>query len=86
MYPYFANGLCENGRSHPRFERLMRRLASKNGWFVPVGNPAGSPGGFARRSRDSRWGTNCHGTPVVSGKLAQGFFQFARPYQVNAQE
>ena len=35
MYTHFAVGFC-NGKLHPRFEELMRRLAQKNGWFVPV--------------------------------------------------
>ncbi len=35
MYTHFACGFS-NGKLHPRFETLMRRLASKNGWFVPV--------------------------------------------------
>ncbi len=35
MYTHFAEGFC-NGALHPRFEELMRRLAKKNGWFVPV--------------------------------------------------
>ena len=35
MYTHFAEGFC-NGKLHPRFEELMRRLAQKNGWFVPV--------------------------------------------------
>ncbi len=36
MYTHFANGFTERGRLEPGFERLMRRLAGKNGWFVPV--------------------------------------------------
>jgi len=36
MYTHFGLGFCEGGRVQPRFERLMRRLAGKNGWFVPV--------------------------------------------------
>ena len=36
MYTHFGKGFCENGRLAPEFERLMRRLAGKNGWFVPV--------------------------------------------------
>ena len=27
---------AERGKLDPQFERLMRRLAGKNGWFVPV--------------------------------------------------
>lgn len=37
MYTHFGLGFCENGRLHSRFRRLMKRLAGKKGWFVPVG-------------------------------------------------
>jgi len=37
MYSHFAAGFCDNGKLHPYFEQLMRRLAKKQGWFVPVG-------------------------------------------------
>ena len=36
MYTHFAAGFCRNGELYPAFERLMQRLAKKNGWFVPV--------------------------------------------------
>lgn len=36
MYTHFANGFCQEGRLQPRFVALMKRLAQKNGWFVPV--------------------------------------------------
>lgn len=36
MYAHFAFDFCEDGRVDPRFAALMRRLAKKNGWFVPV--------------------------------------------------
>jgi hypothetical protein len=36
VYTHFACGFVEQGVLHPEFERLMKRLASKNGWFVPV--------------------------------------------------
>ncbi|WP_447979336.1 hypothetical protein [Candidatus Nitrospira bockiana] len=36
MYTHFANGFCRNGTLHPQFARLMKRLSSLNGWFVPV--------------------------------------------------
>jgi hypothetical protein len=36
MYTHFAKGFCEHGKLHPGFERLMRRLAALDGWFVPV--------------------------------------------------
>ena len=35
MYTHFAVGFC-NGKLHPRFEELMRRLSQRKGWFVPV--------------------------------------------------
>ncbi len=35
MYTHFANGFA-NGGLHPRFAELMRRLAKRKGWFVPV--------------------------------------------------
>ncbi len=37
MYTHFGSGFCRDGRLDPDFERLVRRLAGKNGWFVPVG-------------------------------------------------
>jgi hypothetical protein len=36
MYTHFASGFTVGNKLHPTFERLMRRMASKNGWFVPV--------------------------------------------------
>ena len=36
MYTHFASGFWRDGRLNPRFTELMARLASKNGWFVPV--------------------------------------------------
>jgi hypothetical protein len=36
MYTHFARGFEVDGRLEPGFERLMRRLAARNGWFVPV--------------------------------------------------
>ena len=36
MYTHFAKGFCEDGVLYTEFERLMRRLAKKNGWCVPV--------------------------------------------------
>jgi len=36
MYTHFSAGFYSDGRLHPRFESLMKRLARKNGWFVPV--------------------------------------------------
>jgi hypothetical protein len=37
MYTHLASGFLVNGELHPTFERLVRRLSAKNGWFVPVG-------------------------------------------------
>ena len=36
MYTHFGAGFVVDGRIDARFERLMRRLSAKNGWFVPV--------------------------------------------------
>jgi hypothetical protein len=36
MYTHFGAGFVRDGRIDSRFERLMRRLSAKNGWFVPV--------------------------------------------------
>lgn len=36
MYTHFGLGFTQEGSLDRRFERLMRRLARKNGWFVPV--------------------------------------------------
>jgi len=36
MYAHFGLGFCRNGAVEPRFARRLRRLARKNGWFVPV--------------------------------------------------
>jgi hypothetical protein len=36
MYTHFASGFAPGGRLDPRFVRVMRRVSSLNGWFVPV--------------------------------------------------
>jgi hypothetical protein len=36
MYTHFANGFVKDGIVHMRTEELLRRLAARNGWFVPV--------------------------------------------------
>lgn len=36
MYTHFGLRFCDNGTLNPEFVRLMKRLAAKNGWFVPV--------------------------------------------------
>ena len=36
MYTHFGKGFYSDGCLNPAFERVMRRLANKNGWFVPV--------------------------------------------------
>ena len=36
MYTHFGRGFYDGRRLDPRFCALMERLASKNGWFVPV--------------------------------------------------
>jgi len=64
MYTHFGHGFIDNGELHPRFKRLMERLASKNGWFVPVSTlldhlrrpPADrSITDSQRRALESRW-------------------------------
>jgi hypothetical protein len=37
VYTHFAKGFSEGATLQPDFERLLRRLAGKKGWFVPVG-------------------------------------------------
>jgi hypothetical protein len=36
MYTHFAKGFWDGKRLDGTFTRLMKRLAAKNGWFVPV--------------------------------------------------
>lgn len=36
MYTHLACGFARAGRVDPRTEQLFRRLATRNGWFVPV--------------------------------------------------
>jgi hypothetical protein len=36
MYVHFACGFATNGTVDRRVERLLRRLAARDGWFVPV--------------------------------------------------
>lgn len=36
MYTHFAKGFVEDGRVHPRFAELLKRLADRPGWFVPA--------------------------------------------------
>jgi hypothetical protein len=36
VYTHLSRRFVENGELNPRFEYLARRLAKKNGWFVPV--------------------------------------------------
>ena len=36
VYTHLGSGFERNGKVDARFAQLMRRLASKNGWFVPV--------------------------------------------------
>ncbi len=36
MYTHFASGFSRDGTLDPRFRSLMKRMAAKNGWFVPV--------------------------------------------------
>jgi hypothetical protein len=64
VYTHFAQGFTDQGVLHPEFERLLRRLARKDGWFVPVGTllDALAPGGVAPpipprelRRMEGRW-------------------------------
>ncbi len=36
IYTHFSKGFCDGGVLNRRFEYLVRRLAAKGGWFVPV--------------------------------------------------
>ncbi len=36
VYTHFASGFASNGRVHDDVEAILRRLAEKDGWFVPV--------------------------------------------------
>jgi hypothetical protein len=36
VYAHLACGFARDGIVHPRVDSLLRRLARKNGWFVPV--------------------------------------------------
>ena len=36
MYTHFGHGYVSDGKLTAKFRRTMERLASKNGWFVPV--------------------------------------------------
>ena len=41
MYTHFGHGFADSGTLNAEFVRLMRRLAAKGGWFVPVGTLLG---------------------------------------------
>jgi hypothetical protein len=36
MYTHFASGFVREGKIKPRAEYLLRRMAQRPGWFVPV--------------------------------------------------
>jgi hypothetical protein len=64
VYTHFAEGFVKGGCLNPRFEYLMRRLANKNGWFVPVstlmdylraGNPRPELDDERRATLERRW-------------------------------
>ncbi|MFQ5852307.1 MAG: hypothetical protein ACE5JU_17215, partial [Candidatus Binatia bacterium] len=64
VYTHFGKGFCLGRHLHPEFERLMRRLAKMNGWFVPVATlldhlREGSKGSVIsppeRRRMEMRW-------------------------------
>jgi hypothetical protein len=63
MYTHFASGFVVGSGVHPRFEQLMRRLASKRGRFAPVGTlldellavRGGRIGRAEQRRMEQRW-------------------------------
>jgi hypothetical protein len=55
MYTHFAAGFSNGGRLNPRFQTLMERLATKNGWFVPVGELLDHLAGINGRRDISAW-------------------------------
>jgi hypothetical protein len=64
MYTHFGLGFYENGALDGRFQELMKRLARKSGWFVPVStlldylmeqNGAFTLDAAARRRLERRW-------------------------------
>jgi hypothetical protein len=72
VYTHFAKGFSAEGAVQPEFERLVRRLAGKNGWFVPVGTLLDHLSGGAQapviparelRRMEGRW---------LRGKLRKG--------------
>ena len=65
MYAHFAFGFCEDGRVDPRFAALMRRLAKKNGWFVPVHQVLDHLRRSRRTPRDHRCRAKPPGTKMV---------------------
>lgn len=36
MYVHFGHGFFQGGKLNDDFVRIIRRVASRNGWFVPV--------------------------------------------------
>lgn len=63
MYTHFGAGFTRNGRLHPEFGRLMRRLAALPGWFVPASTlldhlraqPSWTPEGNPALLRRMQW-------------------------------
>lgn len=66
MYTHFACGFVKDGRVQPRVEQLLRRLAQRQGWFVPVstlldflrserGDVTISPAEFSSMERHWAW-------------------------------
>jgi hypothetical protein len=66
MYTHFACGFVQEGRVEPRVEQLLRRLAQRQGWFVPVstlldflrserGDAAITPAEFSSMERQWAW-------------------------------
>jgi hypothetical protein len=63
VYTHFAFGFVEDGRVRPEFVRVMKRLASLGGWYVPVSTlldhlrtqPGWSPEVDRRQFRRVQW-------------------------------
>lgn len=64
MYTHFGHGFVTDGKLHPRFQNLMKRLSRKNGWFAPTAvlldylaakNGITELDNQQRKSLESRW-------------------------------
>ena len=59
MYTHFACGFVKEGRVDFRAKQLLRRLADRDGWFVPVAT-------FLNCLRDARQTTTISATELAS--------------------